>query len=277
MTYLLELSFDNVDELCLIKFENNYNSKFFLEKLKLLPKIPDKVFVQGHEDKKFFLEKFTDLVYKANLIFNLSWDIDNLSRENFNLWHKDIELLSLKNLKLFSEEQKNLLIDVHHTLHQLENAYYSKQKLTYNIQIKWHQLPQPWPEIPKFIPFEAVKSGDIIADFGHVGKTPFQCMKENDNSNLKLTCKLPINYCPGFFIKLVDSAEVDIVTKDTCRKNHLTNWYYQNIETLSEMFSLETMLQYTGVHKLGTIENKSIVPKLQQLTSTNVEIVSINC
>lgn len=276
--YYLELKFKDITEHCLIKLENNLNSKFFLENLKLLDTIPDHVFLQGLSDHNLLINSFKNLANTANTTFGFMWDLSVLSKENFNKWHKDIESFHWENHKPFSESKGKLIIDLHHAMHNIEyvsedNINELKLKINH-IQIKWYNKSKPWPQLPNFIGIDEVESGDIIADYGHVGKTPFQCWKGNDNTNLQLTCKLPTNYCPGFYIQL-SSSETDW-PKEKINFN-LINWYLEHKSILSTMFSLETMLQYTGVHKLGTIENKSIVPKLQQLTSTNVEIVSINC
>jgi hypothetical protein len=296
------LKFDAFDEPISVVFESSKNAEFFLTRLKNFARPADSVGLHQPFDQQ--LEDFLSKAKQAKELFNFDWDINVLSRENFNHWHRDIETFDLSQHPPYTQEKGDFFIALHGALHLVEDRAIQKEQesncktknfsvLSFlkklfdtsvpanpafrrtSCSIKWAEKNVPWPEIPKFKSRLEIKKGDIIVDFPHVGKTPWTSMQNNDVENLEQSCKLPDVCPPGFVIALTDSCDAtgrNRLKLIQQQEQQLIDWYQQNIHTLSKLFSQEKMLMYNGEYCIGHVEN---LDQLQLLQTADVKSVSI--
>lgn len=272
----LSLKFDGIDETINIVLDSSKNAEFFVSYLKSFNRPADSVSVHQPFDQQ--LESFLTKARQAKELFNFNWDLTRLTRENFNHWHRDIETFDLSLYPPYTEEKARFFVDLHSELHLIENRIVENLKdsnlIRTSCSIKWFAPSVPWPEIPKFIPRLAVKTGDVIMDFPHVGKSPWTSFQHNDVENLTQSCKLPNMCAPGFVIALTEKYYSNHYLDKLIRqeRQQLIDWYQTNIDTLGKMFSQEEMLAYDGEYCIGRLEN------LEQLTlfqTANFKSVSI--
>jgi hypothetical protein len=119
--------------------------------------------------------------------------------------------------------------------------FYKKQPIEYD-------MPKDAEPFDKTIAY-----GDVYLGYPHVGKSPEVCMLQNDNSNLKQTCRIHNKIVCDILISLVNL---------TCKSdNQLLEWYDNNKIT---MFTKEEMLKYNGWAKIGEVINKDQIDKVDR-------------
>jgi hypothetical protein len=266
----ISLKFDNIDELVDIEFYSTANAEFFKNFLLGFNRPADRLSSDSGRDT---LPDFLNKARKAIEIFKFDWDLTNTTQDNFNKWHRDIETFDLSKYPPWSQEKGNFFIDLHTSLHSAEPMGH-KSSIRSMITIKWFAPSIPWPEIPEFKSNFDVKLGDIITDYPHVGKPPWNCYQQNDLENLKQCCRLPDACPPGFYISLYNgpngNSKPDLIQK---RKQQLSEWYQQNINQLESLFTCDQMLAYDGVYCVGRLKNIEQVSFLRTAKLTSVSII----
>jgi len=276
---IISLKFDNIDELVDIEFYSTVNAEFFKNFLLGFNRPADRIFPPPNVNN---LSTFLNKARRAVDMFKFDWDLTNVSQDNFNKWHRDIETFDLSKHPPWSQEKGDFFIDLHTFLHAAESDIVSKiislpaTGWRDIIKIKWFEKSIPWPEIPKFKSRLDIESGDIITDYPHVGKSPWICYKQNDSANLKQFCRLPDACPPGFDIILTGKRlnadfKRNLIEK---RQQQLIEWYQQNINQVGSLFTQDQMLTYDGVYCVGRLKNIEQVSFLQTANLTSVSIVA---
>jgi hypothetical protein len=277
MMHKLSLKFDGIKETINIVLDSSKNAEFFVNYLKSFNRPADSVSVHQPIDQQ--LENFLNAARQAKELFNFDWELTQLTKENFNHWHRDIETFDLSLYPPYTEEKGKFFVDLHSKLHLVENRIVENIKefdfIRPSCSIKWFAPSVPWPEIPKFTPRLAVRTGDIIMDFPHVGKSPWTSFQNNDVENLIQSCKLPNMCAPGFVISLTENyfLEPDKNKLIQQQRQQLIDWYQANVDTLSKMFSQEEMLTYDGEYCIGRLENPEQLELFQAANLKSVLIV----
>jgi hypothetical protein len=272
---ILKIKFVGFDDPVEILLEENVNVDFFSDALHSLNRPADDVgFIgTGGYSLEKILPIFLEHAQQAKKIFNFDWDIDVLSQENFNLWHRDIETLDLSHIKPYPFEKFQFFASLHNVLHNTETAYstslhFATKPPPERLQVKWFEKSSPWLVKPKF-DHSQLNPGDVVIDYPHVGKSPMVCLANNDNSILRQSCRLP-DACPrSFHIILVHKGQsLEILHQ------RLVQWYNTHEDQLKGLFTIEDMLNYAGEYKIGTLVNKNLIPLLQNSVITGASIVS---
>jgi len=190
---------------------------------------------------------FAEDIRQANSTFGLDWPEYPKTQAEYNKMHKDLELASPK--------MADKLQYIHNRLHVKESQGDRSQ-----IQISWSDsLGQFYKKKPinqkmtsAVEPFsKEIKYGDVYLGYPHVGKSPQEAMRHNDNKFLKQTCKLHDTIVCDILISLVDRyCDSD---------DELIEWYDREKITF---FSKEDMLKYNGWPKIGHVVNKNQIMKL---------------
>ena len=273
---IISLKFDNIDELVDIEFDSIVNAEFFKNYLLEFNRPADEIFYAqpcGND-----LSTFLNKARCAIDMFKFDWDLTNLTQDNFNKWHRDIETFDLSKYPPWSQEKGDFFIGLHTYLHAAEQDISSKKPFSTRsfIKIKWFETSIPWPEIPKFKSELDIEPGDIITDYPHVGKNPWTCYKHNDSANLKQCCRLP-DACPPGFLIMLTGKRLHANIKRTLlqnRQQQLLKWYQQNINQVESLFTQDQMLAYDGVYCIGRLRNIEQVSFLQTANLTSVSIVA---
>lgn len=264
----MKLHCDTIQDPIEIELETD-NAEFFANRIIGFSRPAD--FVEAMPvPNRTLLKNFLNLYKKAQATFNLDWDVNNLTQENFNNWHRFIETFDLSKYPPFSEEKGNLLHDLHLALHHAEDIDHSNldnKVFPRTIMVKWFADSVPWPQ-PVQMSVDDLEAGDIIADYPHVGKAPWVAMKHGeDKSVLEQACKLP-DWCPpGMVIHLTSSLYGHKAMIEDLKK-----WYDQNSDVLAHKFTKDEMLQYHGVYRLGRIKNPAQIEELRNNPPKNITI-----
>lgn len=264
----ISLKFDSIEQCVDINIESDANAEFFFQRLKTFSRPADRIFYVAtvEETKSMFMSK----AQKAKEIFGLDWNLNQLNQDSFNSWHRDIENFDLSKHPPWSQEKGDFFIDLHHWMHQMEGVVAGSHKRQRNhIQIKWFDSSPAWPCPPQMISQNELEVGDVYADFPHVGKDPWTCVLQNDNRDLKQSCRLKDACPPGFIIVLNKPPLIDL----HARKQKLIEWYNQHLDQLSDLFDLERLLQHDGYHKLGKIDNLENLSLLKTLNLSSVSVI----
>jgi hypothetical protein len=275
---IISLKFDTIDELVDIEFDSTVNAEFFKNYLLGFNRPADRIFPQFIDN---YLSTFLDKARRAVDMFKFDWDLTDLTQDNFNKWHREIEIFDLSKHPPWSQEKGDFFIDLHTFLHAAEQEISSKitslpaTRRRNIINIKWFETSIPWPEIPKFKSRLDIDLGDVITDYPHVGKSPWICYKHNDSANLKQCCRLPDACSPGFDIILVDNQLNADIKRNLIQKRQqqLVEWYQQNINQVESLFTQDQMLAYDGVYCVGRLRNIEQASFLQTANLTSVSIV----
>ena len=271
---ILALKFDNIKEIVEIELDSTVNAEFFKNYLLEFGRPADQLFYMQSAEQ--LLEDFLNKARQAKELFNFNWDLTSLTQNNFNLWHKDIETFDLNNYP-WSQEKGDFFIALHTALHGAElREKNNSPSIRKQMLVKWFGSSLPWPEIPKFKSVLDINAGDITTGYPHVGKPPWVCFQQNDNTNLQQTCRLPDACPPSFHIWLINNTIADTNEKkkrQLKREQQLTNWYQQNINQLEALFTQDQMLTYDGEYCIGRLKNIDQLHFLQTSDLTSVSIV----
>lgn len=269
---ILTLKFDNIDDPVEILLDDGINTDFFLNNLKSFARPADRVYYA--ESRENSIKNFLAKAQRAKELFNFNWDLETLSQDNFNQWHRDIETFDLSKHPPWSQEKGDFFIDLHQDLHKAESTNAPPSRP--GVQIKWFENSVPWPATPTFVSDLDLVAGDIIADYPHVGKDPRTCLKQSDIENLQQCCKLADACPPGFIIcltKLNFSNDSQINQRKQQQKNELVDWYQKNAKELEPLFTQKQMLQYDGKYRIGRLKNLEQISLLRTADLTSVTIV----
>ena len=270
----LSLKFDNLTEIIDIDLIPEINGKFFKDYLISLCRPADRV--EYTKTPQEIIKDFLTRANKAAQLFNFNWDLKDISQDNCNLWHRDIETFDLSKHPPWSQEKGDFFVDLHHALHQVEHKHFSTLVNTTRtrIQVRWLAPSVPWPQVPKFTPRSRLQPGDIITDYPHVGKSPFISMQHNDITQLKQSCKLPDCCPPSFYILLACPQYVDTLAGEKQQKeeNDLIDWYQNNADALCNNFTKEQMLEYNGEYCIGRLKN---LEHIKLLSTSDLHSVAI--
>jgi hypothetical protein len=267
----LSLKFNGIDTIIKIEIDSTTNAEFFKEYLKSFNRAADRIYYI--KSSKQIQEEFLTKAHVACKLFNFNWYLTNLTQDNFNTWHRDIETFDLSKHPPWSEEKGNFFIDLHQYLHYAEPSNQSSSTLLperHFIQIKWFSESIPWPEKPIFIPRTEIRAGDVITDFPHVGKSPWVSFLQNDVENLQQSCKLPNACPPGMNIVLTNYFKGGSVT---VQQKQLVNWYQKNIDQLATIFTQEEMLTYDGEYRIGYLKNAEDLQLLKTVNLTDATVI----
>jgi len=274
---ILALKFDSINEIVEIELDSTVNAEFFKNSLLGFNRPADQLFYKKSAEQ--VLNDFLNKAHQAKQLFNFEWDLTNLTQDNFNLWHRDIETFDLSKYPPWSQKKGDFFIALHTALHASEETLVKNNNSSVTremIQIKWFANSLPWSEMPKFKSMLDITAGDIVTDYPHVGKTPWLSYYHNDLTNLKQSCRLPDACPPGFLIWLTNHIDTDTETKKKLqlkREQQLTNWYQQNVNQLETLFTQDQMLAYDGEYCIGRIKNIEQLQLLQTFDLTSVSIV----
>jgi hypothetical protein len=273
---ILALKFDSINEIVEIELDSTVNAEFFKNFLLGFNRPADQLFYQQSAEQ--VLKDFLDKAQRAKELFNFNWDLTNLTQDNFNLWHRDIETFDLSKYPPWSKEKGDFFVALHAALHAAENPMKNNNSSFSRmmVHIKWFAPSVPWPETPKFKSMLDITAGDIITDYPHVGKTPWTSFQQNDITNLQQSCRLPDACPPGLLIWLTSHKITNTETKKKFqleREQQLTNWYQQHINQLEKLFTQDQMLAYDGEYCIGRLKNIDQLPLLQTFNLTSVSIV----
>ena len=273
---ILALKFDGINEIVEIELDSTVNAEFFKNYLLGFNRPADQLFYTQPAEQ--VLKDFLNKAHRSKELFNFEWDLTNLTQDNFNLWHRDIETFDLSKYPPWSQEKGDFFIALHTALHAAETLVNNNNSTVSRtmIRIKWFESSLPWPEMPKFKSTLDIAAGDIITDYPHVGKTPWQSFQQNDITNLQQSCRLPDACPPGLLIWLTNYTITDTETKKKIqlkREQQLINWYQQNINQLETLFTQDQMLTYDGGYCIGRLKNIDQLHLLQTFDLTSVSIV----
>lgn len=274
----LLLEFGGVNQTIEIEFNNSANADFFVQNLRSFSRPADRI-TYAKSDQ----EVITDFLHRASQakqLFKFEWNLDQLTQENFNLWHRDIETFDLEQHPPWSQEKGDLFCDLHTSLHQAESTLNNTeiQNQVYqrhSVAVSWMAPSVSWPELPVFTPAQDIKAGDVYTLFPHVGKTAWSSCQQNDNQNLKQSCRLPDACPPGFVIHLTENQMPDWIRQKLKNEeiHKLKHWYNQNSDQLQEMFSIDQMLYYHGEYCIGRVKNIGSLELLRTAQLCSARIV----
>lgn len=252
MTFI-NLKFDSIDRVISIAVNNDQNSIAFADNINQYTAPADYI-NQHNQPRPSIVADFLIKAAKGNRLFNFNWNLNDLSQDNFNMMHRDIENFNLSDHST-DETASNFFVDLHEALHQAERAvpklyHRNGSKFSPDLQLKWFGPSHPWPTQPTFVRRSELVPGDVIADYPHVGKTPLNTMKNNDFSTLETMCKIPDAFPPSFHIILDNKLSVE---EDNMLLDQLLTWYDTYSSRLNTRFTKEEMLLHYGEFKIGTI------------------------
>jgi hypothetical protein len=209
--------------------------------------------VISRDEKYYTLDVFQDLAIQCAEAFNWKWNTNDLSLENRTIMHKDIEHLVGNGYEHIPEKYDELVHNMHMALHALETGNGRGPWLT----IEWYNdegfyiAPEDYPKKLK------CKFGDIKLQNPFVGHHPAFVYRQNDYTNVELTCKFH-DFCkPG----------VNIVIEDyhSLPSNHLDNykkWFHRHAPKFVEKHSWNTILDYTGEAIVGRVKNVNTLQEI---------------
>lgn len=273
----IKLRFGGIDQDISVTIYPDANSQFFWQNLLTYNKPADSIGIPLPPAATVC--KFIDIAKEADELFQLNWDLTSLTQDNFNTWHRFIETFDLSKFPPWSQEKGDLFIQLHHALHAAEIAIAQNNNTTFVrkfIHFKWFGDSVAWPVVPTF-QMQALK-GEIIADYPHVGKSPWVCQVNNENNNLQQFCKLPDACAPAGQIMLVGNNEADLASDAEIKQQRYTQlgkWYDDHIIQLATMFSKEKMLAHYGVQVVGRLTDLSQLDLLRNATITSAELVTV--
>lgn len=268
MTFI-NLKFDSIDHKIPITVTDDLNAIAFANNINQYTTPADYI-NQHNQSKKSIVDEFLAKAVKGKQMFNFEWDLNDLSQDNFNKMHRDIENFATNNRA--DDSTFKFFINLHEDLHKAERAISNLSQPDWNLsptlQLKWFGPSTPWLSQPKFIHRSELQPGDVIAGYPHVGKTPLNTMKNNDVSTLETMCKIPDAYPPSLHIILANTMSVK---EDNRLKDQLSKWYDNHSSRLMNLFTKEQMLMYYGEFKIGTISLDDVeILKKSLITSCSI-------
>ena len=236
---------------------------------------------------RYTISYFIDLVERAHQTNTINWTNYTIlpgkehyasNQRNFNLMHKDLEVVAgLQAYSGLNETQKMLVDEMHCCLHTLESDsapldYKFDGRFWLNFQYRFN-VPdkQPMPEPVKFK--RRLEPGEVMLDYPYVGKEPIFCMIHKDDSILTQTCKMIDRISVTWKLHLAERPATqwgwDPWPKDIDAE--LTDWYYEHEADMQALdYSLEKIINHTGFCPVGRIDDLSKMKYLR--TTPNLQI-----
>jgi hypothetical protein len=268
-------------------YDTPVGEKFFNQHVSTMARDPVRAVPVITDFTKFTLTYFLTLIEQACATGTVNWSAYQLlpgpenykaNQIQFNLMHKDLEVVAgLNHYAGLDEAQKNLIDEMHCCLHNLETTeapldYVFSGRTFANISYFTNSPNNN--EIPEPVQFaRSIQPGEIMLDYPYVGKEPFFCMMHHDNSMLLQTCKMIDRIGLNWKLHLNTNIgtrwgpppwpdDVDAA---------LTDWFYKNQADMATLgYSLQRILDHTGFCIPGKIDDLS---KLGYLRSTpNIQI-----
>ena len=237
------------------------------------------------DSTKYTISYFIELVKEANKTSTIDWSQYTIrpgvkhykaNQLQFNLMHKDIEVVAgINKYAGLDDAQKKLVDELHCCLHNLETAnaplnykFLGRTYANFSYFIngpKNNHMPEP----VKFA--RAIQPGEIMLDYPYVGKEPFFCMIHHDNSMLLQTCKMIDRIGLNWKLRLNTFISRSWGPGPQYVDAALTDWFYANQSDMTTLgYSLQQILDHTGFCIPGKIDDLS---KLEYLRNTpNVQI-----
>jgi len=229
-----------------IKLLDKVITKKWLELYQSVDINPDSIIDNAGIDDGDFVKD----IHTANELFGFEWPSNPRTQEEYNKMHKDIETAP--------KDKADMLQGIHNHLHVREaggnkisqiqivwseslGQFYKKQPIDYD-------MPEDAEMFDKKIAY-----GDVYLGYPHIGKSPEVCMLQNDNTNLKQTCRI--------HNKIVCDILISLTSLNCETDNQLLKWYDDNKIT---MFTKEEMLKYNGWAKIGEVINKDQIEKMDR-------------
>lgn len=268
------LKFNSIEQPVIIVPESGSYVEFFWNNLIRLQRPADRITYQKTYNE--VLQDFLVLANQAKQVFGFDWDLSRIDQTSFNQWHRDIECFDLSQHPPWSQQKGDLFIDLHLSLHQAEQNDSSRASLDRKlIGIKWFEPSVPWTTVPEFE--LAFCQGDVMADYPHVGKSPWISLLHKDVENLQQSCRLPDACPPGFNIHLVgvDESQRQQVAEKNKEEQYirLSEWYDSNEAQLKSMFSKQQMLYYHGGVRVGRVKDLNQLSLIRCAELTGVSLV----
>ena len=229
-----------------IKLLDKVITKKWLKLYQSLDIDPDSIIDNNHISDYIFVKD----IQEANKNFGFNWDTNPTTQYEYNKMHKDIETAP--------KDKADVLQKIHDHLHIKEagNNKASQLQVVWSKSLGQFYKKQPIDcAMPKDAePFDkTIAYGDVYLGYPHIGKSPETCMLQNDNSDLKQTCRIHNKIVCDILISLVSL---------TCKSDdQLLEWYDDNKIT---MFTKEEMLKYNGWAKIGEVINKEQINNMDR-------------
>jgi hypothetical protein len=235
---------------------------------------------------KYTINYFINQINQAKAIGAIDWSKYKIqagmeyyhdNQRQFNEMHKDLEVVAgIQQYAGLNDEQKQLLDDMHCCLHSLEKDsapldyhFDSRSYILFNYYVDYARTLMPEPVKFK----RSIEPGEVMLDYGYVGKEPIYCMIHNDNSILQQTCRMIDRISLSWKLHLNDQPGTqwgpDPWPKDVDAE--LTAWYYENKNDMDALdYSLEKILNHTGFYTVGRIDNLSVLKYLRDTPNIQV-------
>jgi YHS domain-containing protein len=268
-------------------YDTPVGEKFFNQHMSIMAQDPVRAVPVITDFTKFTLTYFLTLIEQARNTCTVDWSAYQLlpgpenyeaNQVQYNLMHKDLEVLAgLNHYAGLDEPQKSLIDEMHCCLHNLETTEapldYAFTGRTYANISYFVAVPEDnhMPEPVRFA--RSIQPGEIMLDYPYVGKEPFFCMMHNDNSLLQQTCKMIDRVSLNWKLHLNTAVgmqwgpppwpdDVDAA---------LTHWYRANQTDADALgYDLQKILDHTGFCISGKIDNLS---KMEYLRNTpNIQV-----
>lgn len=171
------------------------DSQFVHEWIKMVSKRPNDS-LRLIDNAQPTIERFNYLRRTCDQLLNWNWSSLEITQENLNLMHKDLELLQIGVEKI--PDKDHPVHELHQHLHQIEESilrgrihdpqYLHFQSFHHDrIPIDDHTIYQS-----KSLP------GALVLEYPYVGRDPISAMLNNDNQSLLQTCIPALDACAGF-------------------------------------------------------------------------------
>jgi hypothetical protein len=194
-----------------------------------------------------------------------NWLADEYTLDLTAQLHKDLEYsVGRVGFENMPEEYDWLLYDLHHCLHSVQFGK-TEPARTCNLQLEWlTDASRPLPEDFEFV--TQVRTGDLILINPYVGHNPLQLYMENDFSDLESTCR---------FHDKIKPAIVLTSMSDTINQQQILQKFIDEDPVFVEKHTAERILYYTGVARVGAVENisdyQSVIASANELTFDRLE------
>jgi hypothetical protein len=201
-------------------------------------------------------EYMAELAVRAREAFGWNWLHDQYDLTVTTQLHKDLEnSVGKLGFDQIPEEYDQLLYDLHHCLHAIQNPSNKTQHRNVNFQIEWMTdnsvaLPESFEFVPK------TEFGDLILINPYVGHNPLQIYNENDFSSLSTTCKFHDVVKPG----IVLTNRTKHISKETILQK-----FQEQDPAFVALHGREKIMRYSGSAVIGRVDDVALLRHLKSL------------
>lgn len=199
-------------------------------------------------------EYMAQLAQRAKEAFGWDWLHDHYDLSVSTQLHKDLEnSIGKLGFSQIPEKYDDLLYDLHHCLHAIQNGHNNKQVRSANFQIEWlTDNCVALPESFEFMPETAL--GDLILINPYVGHNPLQIYNENDFTQLSTTCRFHDIIKPG--IVLCDKTKY-------INKNTVLQKFQDEDSEFVQLHGAEKIKYYSGSAVIGQVDDINLFRHLR--------------